>query len=127
MNRQQRRASSKSQMKKPIWHGLTKEQKKEALFKNGITIDDLKKEFDNGYKAGFADAAPQTFKTIYAAICLTLNEKYGFGKKRCLDVLNSVDSLVINTLNSYEAIEDVYNKIGLKINFDETFERVEEI
>ena len=125
MNRQQRRAQKKE--KKPSYHNLTIEERKEKLMRNGITPEDLKRAYDNGYKHGFADASPSTFKIIYAAVCLVLNEKHGFGMKRCRDVLNAVDACVIDQMTSTEAIEAVYEKIGLEIDFDETLdERVKE-
>ena len=126
MNRQQRRAAKKSEIKHS-WHGFTKEQKMEALFKNGITADDLKHEYNRGFSDGFHEASPATFKTIYAAICLALNDKYGFGKKRCIDALNVIDQYVINSLTSAEAIEEVYKRIGIQIDFKEPFDRITEL
>ena len=72
MNRQQRRAQKKPKV--PEYRKLTIEQRKERLVKNGITPEDLKRAYDNGFKQGFAEASPSTFKIIYAAVCLVLNE-----------------------------------------------------
>lgn len=125
MNRQQRRAQKKEKV--PAYRKMTIEERKEKLMRNGITPEDLKRSYDNGYKHGFADASPTTFKIIYAAVCLVLNEKHGFGKKRCRDVLNDVDARVIDYLTSAEAVEAVYEKIGLEIDFGEIIgDRVKE-
>lgn len=125
MNRRERRAQKK--VKAPSYHRLTIEERQEKLMKNGITPEDLKRSYENGYRHGFAEASPATFKTIYAAVCLTLNEMHGFGMKRCRDVLNAVDACVVDQLTSAEAIEAVYKKIGLEIDFGETLdERVKE-
>lgn len=126
MNREQRRAQKKSQRGQPSYHRMNKEQRIEALIKNGITLEDLERNYTEGYNAGFSEAAPGTFKTIYAAICLALHEKYGFGKKRCLEVLKAVDQYVMESLTSVEAIEEVYKRMGLEIAFDDPMDRIKE-
>lgn len=130
MNREQRRAQKRKERQQrnpaPAYRPLTKQEKIDALIKNGITVKDLEKNYNDGYKAGFADAAPSTFKTIYAAICLVLNEKYGFGRKRCHDVLNAVDKCVTESLTSMELIEEVWERIGLYIDFNDGIERIKE-
>lgn len=113
-NRQQRRRKTKGA---PRHARMTKDQKINALMKNGITPEDLKKEFERGYNAGFSDAAPSTVKTIYAAICLALSDLHGFSSKRCSRVLNRVDHHVIDTLTSADAVEAVYKRMKLTIDF----------
>ena len=61
-----------------------------------------------------------------AAVCATLEELHGFKRKRCLEILNAVDKRILYTLNSQEAIDEVYERIGLKLNFKEPFDRVQE-
>lgn len=122
MNRAQKRAKRKET---PRHLRTTKEQRIKALIQNGITPEDLEREFKDGYNAGFKDAAPGVIKTAYAAICLVLHDLHGFGQKRCADVLQRVDDYILHSLTSAEAIEEVWDKIGLQINFEEPFERIE--
>ena len=124
MNREQRRAQKKAQRgqpkpKQPQYLRMTKEQRMDALVKNGITIKDLEENYNKGYEAGFAVASGPVIKTCYAAVCLALNELHGFGMKRCKDVLNLVDEKILFSITSMEAIEDVWQKIGLQIDFNE--------
>lgn len=91
----------------------------DALVKNGITIKDLEENYNKGYEAGFAVASEPVIKTCYAAVCLALNELHGFGMKRCKDVLNLVDEKILFSLTSMETIEEVWQKIGLQIDFNE--------
>ena len=124
-NRQQRRAAKKAApKKKPDWTKLTREERQEKLFRNGITDKDLKKAFDDGYKAGFTETSDSVIKTIYAAICLALNDEFGFGRDRCARALNRTDYHVLNTLTSQEIVDDVYNRMKLAIYFKEPFDRV---
>ena len=128
MNRAQRRAQQRveRQQKKrqPAYMKLSKDARIDALIKNGITPDDLKKSFDEGYEAGFSDAAPSTFKTIYAAICLALNEMYSFDAVHCMKTLKCVDRIVIEQLTSAEAIQAVYDKMGLELDFNDPLDVV---
>ena len=124
MNREQRRAQKKAQRgqpkpKQPQYLRMTKEQRMDSLVKNGITIKDLEENYNKGYEAGFAVASGPVIKTCYAAVCLALNELHGFGMKRCKDVLNLVDEKILFSLTSMETIEEVWQKIGLQIDFNE--------
>ena len=132
MNRKERRDQMRamrhqSKPKKPEYKSMTKDQKMDALCKNGITPKDLEKAFAEGYNAGFSEACPATFETIYAAVCMVLNEKHKFGRKRCIDVLNAIDQFVMESLTSKEAIDAVYKRMGLYIDFGDAFERVKEM
>lgn len=124
MNREQRRAQKKAQRgqpkpKQPQYLRMTKQQRMDALVKNGITIKDLEENYNKGYEAGFAVASGPVIKTCYAAVCLALNELHGFGMKRCKDVLNLVDEKILFSFTSMETIEEVWQKIGLQIDFNE--------
>ena len=80
----------------------------ERIQKNGITIEDMHEIEEHG------------IRTSYAAICLALNELHGFGTKRCEAVLNAVDEKLVYTLTSEEAIQEVWDRMKLRINFKES-------
>lgn len=123
-NRQLRRAAKKAT---PAYLRETKADIVKRILKNGITPKDLQDNYDKGWKAGFKEASEPVIKGCFAAICLALNDLHGFGKKRCYDVLNAVDNHMAMTLTSMEAIEAVYEKMGLRIDFREAFDRVQEV
>ena len=129
MNRQQRRKIERQnrKIKKPSYRGLTHEEKLEKLFRNGITADDLKQEWHNGFHAGFQQATPAHFKTIYAAIALAAHEQLGFGPTRCKRLLDAVDSIVLNTLCSQDAIDEVLDKLKLHLQFEDPTEDTVEV
>lgn len=89
----------------------------QRIQKNGITLEDLKTAEDQGYARGVQVGIENTMKTCYAAICLALNELHGFGTKRCREVLNAVDQRITMTLTGEDAIDEVYERMGLQINF----------
>lgn len=123
-NRQQRRAANK---KKPAYLRESPQELAKKLVKNGITADDLKRNYDTGFADGFKAAGEPIVKGCFAAVCLALNELHGFGKKRCYDVLSAVDRHMLYSLTTDEAIQEVWDKIGLQLLFDEPFDRVQEI
>lgn len=100
----------------------------QRIQKNGITLEDVKRAEEKSYAQGVQAGIENTMKTCYAAICLALNELHGFGTKRCKDVLNAVDEKVVMTLTSDEAIQEVFDRMGLVIRFNAgpLEERVEE-
>lgn len=126
MNRAQRRAEARRQERLPSWLPARKEERVKRLMQQGISPQDLVSEYEKGFKEGFTQASIPMVKSCYAAICLALHDLYGFGSKRCMNVLNCVDDKLISTLTSTDAIDEVWEKIGLEINFSEPFDRIEE-
>lgn len=123
MNRQQRRAANKA---KPAYLRESPQDLVKKMVKNGISVEDLEKNYNIGFKDGFKMAGEPIVKGCFAAICLVLHEMHGFGRKRCCDVLNAVDRHMMYTLTSDEAIQEVWEKIGLHIDFGEPFDRIQE-
>ena len=124
MNREQRRkAKKRAPRKTPAYRRMTIEERKDALVKNGITPKDLEEQ----YARGRDDGIETTFKTVYAAACLVLHELEGYGAKRCKRFLQRLDDTVINAFTSAETIDEVWQKIGLELEFHESFDRIQEV
>lgn len=115
------------QRNKPKWHKASPYERMTELYKNGITMKDMDKAFEEGRQKGAIAASNATIKTIYAGLCLALNAEFGFGARRCLRVLHRVDQTLMETLTSEEAVQAVWDKLKLKLNFDEPFDRLEEM
>lgn len=129
MNRSERRARAKlkryDEAKKTLSPG--KAAAMAALIKNGITPEDLKKEYDAGFEAGFREASAPMVRSMYAAVLLAAHELYGFGKKRGVRLLNRIDRIITDVLTSTELMEQVYKDIGVEMVFDEPVERAREV
>ena len=106
-------------------HNQLKAEAARRIARNGLTMADLKQSYKDGWDAGFKEACEPIVKSIYAGICVALNEKHGFGGKRCMDVLNALDSVLLERLTSQELVDEVYEKLGLTLNFSEPFDRVD--
>lgn len=67
------------------------------------------------------------FHSIYAAVLLAAQEVYGFGHKRAWRLLKRADEIVCTTLSCEEVIQEVWNRMGLEINFREGIDRIREV
>ncbi|MBQ8508062.1 MAG: hypothetical protein IJ466_11615 [Clostridia bacterium] len=137
-NRAQRRADARQEQKENAELRMSgyfkaktkieavKQKKMDELQRNGITLADLQANYDKGFHDGFKKAAEPIVRGCYAGVCLALNDLYGFGHKRCADVLNALDQHITMTLSTVEAIDEVWNRMGLKLDFKDPFERIQE-
>ena len=115
-NRAQRRADKKAA---PRWQKrFTTEERINAMCKNGITPMDV----DNEAVDKLSD---RIMKTCYAAFLLAAHEEFGFGHDRGMRLLHMADRHVIDTFASNEAIEEVFEKLKIRIQFYEP-ERITE-
>lgn len=112
---------SKHKSKVPGYHRLTKQERLDGMVQNGITPKDLEREYEAGYRQGRLEVTAPVFKTLYAAMCLALNDLHGFGEKRCYDVLCRVDELVTYHLTSEEAKQEVFDRMGLELSFGDVY------
>lgn len=108
-------------------HMETREMVVGALERNGITLQDLEKEYERGHEEGFRQAGMNIIQCCYAGICIALHDTFGFGEKRCYRALKACDEKIIWALNHSEMAEELLKKTGLTIDFDDPFERVQKI
>lgn len=101
----------------------------QRINRNGITIEDMHRVENEAFLKGIEAGKEATLRECFAAICLTLHELHGFGKKRCCKVLNDVHNKICFSISSVEAIDEVYEQIGLRISFkdDVTEDIAEEV
>ena len=125
-NRAQRRAMMRQQTgkMKALIADYSKQQRIAGLIQNGITADDLQKEYERGRADGFKDASWPIIKSCYAGICVALHDKFGFGQQRCLRALKAVDENILYALNHQELVDEMLEKTGIRLNLDEPFDRV---
>lgn len=124
MNRKERRDARKAL---PRYQRLSPEQKMAGMIKNGITPDYVDKECDKAYARGRDAGLEFAMRLCYAAAVLGANDAFGFGHKRCNDLLQAMDHHVVYSLTSDDAIEEVFRRVGLKINLTESMDRIEEV
>lgn len=87
----------------------------------------LAKAMANSEKEARNQAVEYCFHSIYAAVLLAAQEVYGFGHKRAWRLLKRADEIVCTALSSEEVIREVWERMGLEINFREGVERIREV
>lgn len=60
-------------------------------------------------------------------VLLAAQEVYGFGHKRAWRLLKRADEIVCTALSSEEIIREVWERMGLEINFREGVECIREV
>ena len=86
----------------------------------------LAKAMADSEKEARNQAVEYCFHSIYAAVLLAAQEVYGFGHKRAWRLLKRVDEIVCTALDSEEVIREVWERMGLEINFREGVDRIRE-
>ena len=87
----------------------------------------LAKAMEDSEKEARNQAVEYCFHSIYAAVLLAAQEVYGFGHKRAWRLLKRADEIICTTLDSEEIIREVWERMGLEINFREGIDRIREV
>ena len=87
----------------------------------------LAKAMADSEKEARNQAVEYCFHSIYAAVLLAAQEVYGFGHKRAWRLLKRADEIICTVLDSEEIIQEVWERMGLEINFREGVERIREV
>lgn len=100
----------------------------QRINRNGITLEDLKNAEIEGRNDGYRVGKEETLIICYAAFMLAMNELCGFDGDKCREILNLADEKITYTLTSAEAIKEVYDRLGVTLNFAEELpgDRVQE-
>lgn len=127
MNRKQRRAAAKAVP--GYLRGKTVEDRKRQLYRNGITDKDLQRSAQTGYNKGASAAAEYTMHVCYAAAVRAYGQVTNNDPDANTAFLRLMDDMVVNAIDSDEAIQAAFDEAGVSINFREGLpeERVQEI
>lgn len=85
----------------------------------------LQDGFREGYKKGREEAMPQAVKAVYAASVLALRHEFKWGQQRCARFIEAMDHELVESIDSDETMDKVFEELGIKINFDDPLEHVE--
>lgn len=128
MNRAQRRQAMREQVgrSRALLQDYDKAQRVERLMTQGISPADLEKAHAEGFDEGYRLAGMTMIRAAYSACALGLHEDFGFGRKRVVRALNAMDRHVATMITGDELRDEVAERLGFEINFNEGVNRVEE-
>ena len=77
--------------------------------------------FKMGHDAGGKLVTDNIGTTFTASMCLALNELYGFGKKRLCDIMDRMNTIMLETFTTADAVQKVYKQLGLRFSEEDPF------
>lgn len=135
-NRAQRRAMMRSELKRNKQLSLEYEKavrnagakgRIAGLIQNGITPEDVRKEYKRGLQEGFQKAGIAITKSCYAGIILALKEEFGFDEDQCFRAVSALDKKIIWSIDHVELADEVLEQTGLRLELDEPMDRVQKV
>ena len=98
---------------------------RDALFRNGITNEDTKREYLRGRKDGVEVGRDYAFRLMYAATLLALIEDHGMGKDDAVELLCRIDDRITLCIEDTELAEEVYRKYGIELSTEDPIRRIQ--
>ena len=90
----------------------------EKLERNGITADDLKREYERGRNESITEVSEYAMKMIYCGFALALKREFKFGAERVLRTLRAADQIILEELTTEDIIDRVSRELGITVRFD---------
>ncbi len=88
------------------------------LERNGITADDLQREYERGKNESIADMTDFAMKMIYCGFALALKREFKFGPERVLRTLRTADQIILEELTTQDIIDRVSKELGIEVRFN---------
>jgi hypothetical protein len=86
-----------------------------------IANEAAEKAYAMGNHAGGKVVTDNIGTTFTSAMCLALNELYGFGKKRLCDIMDRMNTIMLETFTTADAVQKVYKQLGLRFSEEDPF------
>ena len=125
MNRADRRAASrelahdgKLYSNYVIKRDAAKNAEKAKLERNGITAEDLKREYERGRSEAINAESDFAVKMIYCGFALALKREFGFGRERIIRAIKAADSIILEELTTEDIIDRVSRELGIAMRFE---------
>ena len=118
MGREERRKQERAD-RKAAWNELPDWQKKlvTKLGNEGLSLRDMEKEHEKGYRLGYENGLQHAMKTCYAGAALAAVNTFGAEQQKVIDFLMALDQKVTYALTSEELIDEVFESLNLQIGF----------
>jgi hypothetical protein len=90
----------------------------EKIARNGITVDDLKREYERGRNESITEMSDFAMKMIYCGFALALKREFKFGPERVLRTLRAADQIILEELTTEDIIDRVSRELGIEVRFE---------
>ena len=86
-----------------------------SIQRNGITMADLKDNFERGVKVGYQSGMEWGYDSAWGAVMLALHREFGFGRDRLARLANATAEVQIECITSQEAFRKIVDETGLTL------------
>lgn len=86
-----------------------------SIMRNGITLADLKDNFERGKKIGYNEGLQWGYDSAWGAVMLALHREFGFGRERLARLANATADVQIECITSQEAFRKIVDETGLTL------------
>lgn len=93
----------------------------QIMMNTHVAGEAIKKAYDKGVDAGGATITENLGIVFTAAMCRTLHQKYGFGKKRLVEIMGRMNEIMLECFTTVEAVQSVYKELGLRFTEEDPF------
>lgn len=93
----------------------TMQERVERIHQNGITMSDLKYNYDLGYKKGQADGMAFAYDSVYGPMMIALHRVFGFGKQRLERLADAIADVQIKYETNDAAYQQLLKETGMTV------------
>ena len=90
-------------------------QRAKQMARNGITEDDLRKAYNDGYHASRKELTRFTMQMFYSAAALALHRLHGFGATRIYRVLDAIQQTMVEEITTCDILARCRRETGVEI------------
>ena len=83
--------------------------------------------YNKGWNEGSQHGVRFTIKDCYAAALLAMKKLGNYGHNGGMKLMSEMDEIIAHRLTTEELIDEVFEQMGIRINFREPFDRIEEV
>lgn len=108
-------AKGKHRYAGPPVRKLTVNERVQQIERNGITLNDLKANFDEGYKQGRTHGLEWGYDSAWGSVMLALHREFGFGAERLKRLAMATAQVQIDCITTEEAFRKLVDETGLSL------------
>ena len=86
-----------------------------SIQRNGITLADMKDNFDRGVKQGYQQGLEWGYDSAWGAVMLALHREFGFGRERLIRLANATSKVQVECITTQDAFRALVDETGLKL------------
>lgn len=92
------------------------------LIRNGITTEDLKKNWQLGYNQGVTDGLANQERIVFSAFLIALRKEFGWGTQRALRICRAAHEECLNFITEPDASEQLWKDLRIVYDGNDPFD-----